>query len=348
MGACVFCGSPVDEMQITCLRVIGSTKVFTPSTNFKDTPYYVLLLQDEHGNLSIKRSLKDTKIGEPYDLGGEKKDEYIIGIIGTGTTGKGLVQVCLSHNYRVIWKTRNKKSAHDEWSKIENRLNRGYSSEEIRAIKNNLTITDQFCDLAVSNIIIEAVVEDFEVKKKIYTQVENYYNGVITSNTSSISIDKLAESLKRPALFAGMHFFTPIHKMRLVEVIRGQKTANDTVLTIMDLAAGLGKEPITLNDSPGFIVNRVLVPYLQESVMLLEQGVGEKLSIDTGVKLGLNFPMGPFELIDLIGLDIFKEMCEFLYLETKDEKFHARPLILQMISEGKLGKKTGEGFYNYP
>jgi len=329
------------------LKVVGSTMINTPSEHFKEVPYYVLLLRDEKGYFSAKRSFENKLIGEEYSSGEKKSRDYSIGVIGTGVSGKGLVQACLSHDFRVVWKTRNKDTANLEWARIKNQLNRGFSSDEITEMKKKLIITDDFSNLSSCDLVIEAVVENLEVKRQVLEQIESFHDGVIVSNTSSISINKLSQRMRRPELFAGMHFFTPIHKMKLVELICGKETAHETLLVLVDISKRLGKNPITLNDSPGFVVNRVMIPYLQESVILLEKGISDKANIDTAVKLGLNFPMGPFELIDLIGLDIFKEIVESLYLETKEEKFLVRPLIMQMIKDNKLGRKTGVGFYKY-
>jgi 3-hydroxybutyryl-CoA dehydrogenase len=241
-----------------------------------------------------------------------------VGVVGTGIMGKGISQLLLSRGFEVISKSRNEK------------------------MLDGVKTTTNFGDLASADFVIEAVSEDFEVKKEVFRELSRVCrkDAVIVSNTSSISIDELAKEVDNPGRFGGMHFFNPVSRMELVEVVRGKKTSGDTVKQICELAHALGKTPIVVMDSPGFIVNRLLMPFMNDAALLVERGVASPEDIDNAVKLGLNHPMGPLRLLDLIGLDVFLN-------SMKNMGKTPTQLVKKMVSEGKLGRKSGEGFYKY-
>jgi 3-hydroxybutyryl-CoA dehydrogenase len=206
-------------------------------------------------------------------------------------------------------------------------------------------------DLKDVDFVIEAVFEDLDLKKKIFKQLDELTRSsvILTTNTSSMSVTEVAMATKRPEKVAGMHFFNPAPLMRLVEVIRGFHTNNETVQTIMEIAKKMGKEPVEVKkDTPGFIVNRLMVPHMIEAVRMVEEGIASIEDIDKAVKLGLNYPMGPFELMDLTGVDIALHVTEYLYNElNKENKWSTPTLLRSMMRAGKLGRKTGGGWYKY-
>jgi len=198
-------------------------------------------------------------------------------------------------------------------------------------------------------LVIEAIVEDLKVKRNLFHELDAMLppEVIFATNTSSISITALASATKREDRFVGLHFFNPVPAMRLVEVIRGEKTSDETLTVAMDLARSLGKTPVTVLDRPGFVSNRLLMPYLNEAVKTLSEGIASKEDIDTVVRLGYNIPMGPFELADLIGLDTVVNAMEVLHEGFKDPRFEPAPLLRNMVAAGNLGRKSGRGFYEY-
>ncbi len=203
---------------------------------------------------------------------------------------------------------------------------------------------------AQCDVVIEAVPENMELKKQIFTELDRIApeHAVLASNTSSLAISTIAAITKRPDKVIGMHFFNPVPVMGLVEIVRGLLTSDDTFETIRDLSAGpLGKQVVVAKDVPGFIVNLLLIPYLLDAVRVLEQGVGTKEDIDKGIVLGLNHPMGPFTLLDFVGLDTALFIADAMFDETKDSRYAAPTLLRRMVSAGLYGKKSGRGFYDY-
>jgi len=213
----------------------------------------------------------------------------------------------------------------------------------------NIGTTLEIEDLSDSDIIIEAIVENVDIKKTLFTNLGNICKDetILASNTSSIPIGILAEVSGRPAKVVGMHFMNPVPVMKLVEVIRAKSTSDDTFDTTFKLAQDLSKVPVLVNDFPGFVSNRILLPMLNEAIFCVMEGVAEPEAIDTVMKLGMSHPMGPLTLADFIGLDTCLAIMEVLHRDLNDDKYRPCPLLIEMVKQGKLGKKSGEGFYKY-
>jgi 3-hydroxybutyryl-CoA dehydrogenase len=223
------------------------------------------------------------------------------------------------------------------------------TAEQRDTILGNLTGTTDFAAMSECDLIIEAIVENVDVKAEAYAALEKVVGAhtVFASNTSSLCIMELAAKTGRPDKFGGLHFFNPVPLMKLVEVIRALTTSDETYKTLFDFAVAIGKEPVTAPDKPGFIVNRLLVPYLLDAIRCYEQGLGTKEDIDNGMKLGCGYPMGPLTLLDFVGLDTTYYIANIMFEDYKDPMFAAPPLLKRMVLAGKHGRKTGEGFYKY-
>jgi 3-hydroxyacyl-CoA dehydrogenase len=275
-------------------------------------------------------------------------------VIGAGTMGMDIAQVFARTGYAVIV-----RDIKDEIIKAsEARLNkgldkmveRGKMDEAARAaIVGNISFTTELSAAADVDLVVEAAIENLEIKKQIFADLDAICKPetILASNTSSISITAIAAATKRADKFIGMHFFNPATVMKLVEVIRGAKTSEETFKAVWDLSVAIAKEPVEVNEAPGFVVNKVLVPMINEAANLLYTGVASAEGIDTAMKLGANHPMGPLALGDLIGLDVCLAIMDTLYNETGDAKYAASLLMRKMVRAGELGRKTGKGFYDY-
>jgi len=217
------------------------------------------------------------------------------------------------------------------------------------AIVEKITFTTDLSTAADADLVVEAAIENLEIKKGIFAELDKLCKPetILASNTSSISITAIAAATKRPDKFIGMHFFNPATVMKLIEVIRGANTSDETFQTIFELSKEIGKEPVEVNEAPGFVVNKILIPMINEAADLLYTGVASAEGIDTAMKLGANHPMGPLALGDLVGLDVCLAIMDTLFAETHDPKYRASLLLRKMVRAGKLGRKTGVGFYDY-
>ncbi len=275
-------------------------------------------------------------------------------VIGGGTMGLDIAQVFARNGYDVVVRDIKDEIIQASEARLNKGLDKLISKGKLdeagkKAITDKMTFTTDLNLAADADLVVEAAIENLDIKKSIFADLDKICKPetILASNTSSISITAIAAATKRPDKFIGMHFFNPATVMKLVEVIRGSHTSDETTNTIVELSKAIGKEPVEVNEAPGFVVNKILVPMINEAADLLYTGVASAEGIDNAMKLGANHPMGPLALGDLIGLDVCLAIMDTLYNETHDPKYRASLLLRKMVRAGKLGRKTGEGFFQY-
>ena len=279
-----------------------------------------------------------------------------VGILGRGTMASGIVQAFAESGISVIMWVRTIDEANPRASvkNIEKGLHKLLQKEKITKehldnTLNNITITTKYDDLKDCEIVIEAISEDMNMKKEIFKTLDEvvHCDAILATNTSSLSITEIANATQRPDKVIGMHFFNPVPVMKLVEVIKGIATSEETKSRVIEICESLGKTTIDVEEAPGFVVNRILIPMINEAVGILADGVASAKDIDAAMKLGANHPIGPLSLADLIGLDVCLAIMDVLYTEFGDSKYRAHPLLKKMVRANLLGRKTKKGFFEY-
>jgi 3-hydroxybutyryl-CoA dehydrogenase len=277
-----------------------------------------------------------------------------VGVVGCGLMGSGIAEVCARAGYEMVVREVNEALLQQGMGRVERSLSkavaRGKSSQEqadqaLARIQGTVNLADFFeCDL-----VIEAAIENMAIKKEVFAELDGILpsNAILASNTSSLCITEMASVTQRGDKVLGVHFFNPVPIMPLIEFVRTILTSDETMETMRQFGASLGKTMVTAKDTPGFIVNRLLIPYLLDAVKVYEDGLATKEDIDTAIKLGLNHPMGPLTLLDFVGLDTCLFIADAMFEEYKDPRYAAPPLLRRMVLAGHLGRKNGKGFYNY-
>jgi len=277
-----------------------------------------------------------------------------IGVLGTGTMGAGIIQVLAQNGYEVVLRARREASVEKGIATVNKNLEKMVAKEKITAADKDAIMarihgSTDINIVADADLIIEAATEEMESKKALFAELDQLCKPetIIATNTSSLSITEIAAATKRSDKIIGMHFFNPVPMMKLVEIIKGLATSDETKETILELTKKLGKTPVEVEEAPGFVVNRILIPMINEGIGILADGVAKAEDIDQAMMLGANHPMGPLALGDLVGLDVCLAIMEVLHSEYGDDKYRPHPLLKKMVRAGKLGRKSGEGFYNY-
>ncbi len=275
-------------------------------------------------------------------------------VIGSGTMGNGIVQVFASKGHEVVIKGHREASLTKAISNLDKTLSKlvekaKITEEDKVKTMSNITTTIKYEDVKDADLVIEAIVEDIKVKEAVFKELDEICDEktILATNTSSLSITQIASFTKRPEKVIGMHFFNPVALMKLTEIITGQLTSNETFDKVFSMAKEIGKVPVKVEESPGFVVNRILIPMINEAIGILSENVASKEDIDESMKLGANHPLGPLALGDLIGLDVCLAIMEVLYNEFADTKYRPHPLLKKMVRANHLGRKTKKGFYEY-
>jgi 3-hydroxybutyryl-CoA dehydrogenase len=277
-----------------------------------------------------------------------------VGIVGSGIMGAGIAEVAAAHGHEVVLRSRSQSSADATIAKLEKSLDRQVEKErctreERDEVLGRVSVTTELDSLSDVDVVIESIVEDMTAKRHLFTELDRVCDDgvVFATNTSTLPVVELAMETDRPDRVCGIHFFNPASVMSLVEVVRPITASDETISAALSFAQACGKEAVEVKDRAGFVVNALLFPYLNDAVRLLEQGVATKEGIDTAMKGGCGFPMGPFALLDLVGLDTSVAILDALYAEYREAHYAPAPLLRRMVAAEQLGRKSGQGFYNY-
>ncbi len=277
-----------------------------------------------------------------------------VGVLGAGLMGSGIAEVAAKSGYETVVREVSDELGRKGISRIEVSLAKAVEKNKLApperdAARGRLSTTTDLADLAGCDILIEAIIENLELKKETYRELDRLCKPetIFCSNTSSLTITEMSAATSRADRFAGLHFFNPVPVMKLVEVVRTIATSEETFEAVFEFARSLGKDPIRARDNSGFVVNRLLVPYLLDAVRALEEGVGSAEDIDKGMELGCGHPMGPLKLLDFVGLDTTYYIAQIMFDEYREKRFAPPPLLKRMVLAGRIGRKSGRGFYEY-
>ena len=350
VASCTWCGDTLVDHELETGLVEAITEVNAPSVGHEDVPYWCALVLAKDGSRCIVKLDCAAEVGDTLELGSPRAARLaVVGVLGTGTMGRSLTELLLQRGHRVVWRGRSDQRLASARTRLFDRLGRTMDADQLTDAETRLVTTTDFAPLSECDVVIEAVIEELVPKAATLAAAEECMrpDAVLATNTSGLSIADLADALTRPDRFGVMHFFNPATRMRLVETAVGSQTSPETSDFIDAFARSLGKIPVRVAAKPAFAVNRALMPLLNEAVRELEEGVAPAESIDEAVRLGLNHPMGPLALADLIGLDVVVKIMDNLAERTGDGVYAPRPLLRSLVAQGHLGRKSGEGFYRY-
>lgn len=350
LESCTFCRTPLEEAGVGEGVVLAVTRVDVPSLGHEEVPYWCALVRDATGCQTLVKRDTEIDVGAVVALGAPLAEALpVVGVLGTGVMGRGLVELLLLRGHDVVWVSRSADALERGRARVAERLARVMDEAELDAASARLVASTDHAVLARCDVVIEAVVEELEPKAAALARAEAAMrpDAVLATNTSGLPLDELARALSHPERFGALHFFNPPVRMRLVETSGCSATSPETAAFLDDFARSLGKVPVRVAQRPAFVVNRVLMPLINEAIRSLEEGAASAEAIDEAVRLGLNHPMGPLALADLIGLDVVLSIMENLVERTGDEAYDPRPMLRRLVAEGKLGRKTGEGFHAY-
>jgi 3-hydroxybutyryl-CoA dehydrogenase len=281
-------------------------------------------------------------------------DIKTVGVVGAGLMGSGIIETAARTGYSVVAREINEQAVSGGQARIRKSMSRAIergkmTQQEQEEADGRITWTTDLDALSPCDIVVEAIIENLDMKKDVFRELDRLTRPevILASNTSSVSITDLAAVTSRPEKVAGCHFFNPVPVMKLVELVRGFQTSDETIDTLREFGASLGKTVIVAKDTPGFIVNYLLVPYLLDAVRMVENNVATKEDIDAGISIGLSHPMGPLTLLDFVGIDTTLYIADVMYEEFRDPKYAAPPLLRKMVTAGYHGRKSGRGFYEY-
>lgn len=350
LSECTWCRVALEAHEPNSAEITAITEVRAGSTGHEEVPYWCALVTSDIGGRAIVKLDHAAEAGTSLGFGAEEAAELaVVGILGTGTMGRGLTELLLGRGHRVIWCGRSADKLERSRAKLLERLGRVMDADQIEEASSRLVTSTEYSALAECDVVIEAVVEEMEPKREALRAAEGHMrpDAILATNTSGLSIDDLAVALDRPERFGVLHFFNPPTRMRLVETAIGTKTSAETAEYLDVFSRSLGKTPVRVAAKPAFAVNRALMPLLNEAVRELEDSVASAADIDEAIRLGLNHPMGPLALADLIGLDVVVDIMDNLAERLDDDTYAPRPLLRSLVDQGKLGRKTGEGFFEY-